>query len=135
MRGLLRRFAEHYDGGALRIFNLLNLRSSKPDDALAHLENHGARLPLITPGDEIHYGDAPVAVASGRRGRDLSTLQHEMAKHTTRIPSDRLFALRRTSAHDFAFVRVSNPTGDWVASYHPSYTLHYGNRTWLGDLT
>jgi hypothetical protein len=57
-----------------------------------------------------------------------------MEKHTSRVPSERLFALRRTGPGDFAFARVTDSTGDWVASYHPSYTLNYGNRTSLGQL-
>lgn len=134
MRRLLKCFAEHYAGGVIRIFNLINVRTPKPGNALQYLTEHEARWPLVTPGDEIQYGDAPVVIATGRRGQELTMLQHEMAKYTARAPRYRLYALRRSGPYDFTVERIDQASGEWVASYHPSYTLHYGNRTSLGEL-
>jgi hypothetical protein len=134
MRQLLKCFAGHYAGGAIRIFNLLNVRSSKPGNALNYLTEHDACWPLVTPGDEVQYGDAPIVIGAGRRGHELSALQNEMAKYTARVPRDRLYALRRSGPRDFTVVRVDQAPGEWVSSYHPSYTFHYGNRTSLGEL-
>jgi hypothetical protein len=48
MRRVLNCFVEHYAGGVIRLFNLINLRSSDPGDALEHLSEHGAHWPVVT---------------------------------------------------------------------------------------
>jgi hypothetical protein len=134
MRNLLSLFANKYDGGVVRIYNLFNLKEHDSQKALEAYERYKESPYMHTPAEEICYGDAPVVIACGGNAYSHPGLVEELKKYISLADESQLYALKKAGEKSFTFQKASPDRSGLVDSYHPSYTFRYGNTTSLGEL-
>lgn len=134
MRGVMTLFREGVSGGAIKLYNLFNLKNQHSSQAIGALEgllNHPKNFSL---SDDIIYCNAPVVVASGGGARQNDCLRRELIRHVSLASRENLYCLSKSGPRCFAFTKAEPDRGGFIDSYHPSYTFKYGNTTSLGCL-
>lgn len=127
MRNMIKAAASIFDGGAIQIYNLFNIKNSDAQQALENLVSEKLDTGIYTPMAEVNFLEAPVVIACGRMAAGTPDLEHQLTRYVEQAKMHQLHGLLRVGPKQFA-VRSIEPNMA-VQTYHPSYTFHYGNKT------
>jgi len=129
MGDLLKLYAQKFDGGVIRIYNLFNLKNQHSGSAIEEYRRFASARHMHTKPREIWYADAPVIVAVGDHLHADPGLEEELKKYIALADPSRLYSLSKVGEREFAIKRARPDDSGLIESYHPSYTFKYGNRT------
>ncbi|EGL53847.1 hypothetical protein MAMP_00073 [Methylophaga aminisulfidivorans MP] len=133
MRNILNLFSSHYHGGTIKIYNLFNLKNQDSTKAIEDFQQNLKHSKMFTADSDILYCAAPVIVASGTKAKSPELL-FQLIRHIRLASSEKLFVLDKKDDKLFHIKKAVVNASGYVDSFHPSFTLFYGNKTELGEL-
>lgn len=135
MRNIFKLFSSAHEGGAIKLYNLFNLKNQHSNEAIDQLLINQSHPKMFTSDNDIKYCNAPVVIASGKNAESNPILKKQMVRHINHAKAENLYKVAQTFKNKFSIIKTSpDNTGFVEGSAHPSYTFNYGNSTSLGDL-
>lgn len=134
MLDIIKLFSANFSGGAIRLYNLFNLKNQLSDEAVRQIEANAAHAKMFSKSREIIFCNSPVIVASGGNAANNALLKKESIRLVGMTEPDNLFALSRVGPNNFSILRAKPNDEGFINSYHPSYTFKYGNTTSIGEI-
>ena len=127
MRSVLKAAAEVFSDGAIKIYNLFNIKNQNSGEAVGNFESQVANPLIYTRADEVRYLSAPVVFACGLMASGNPALERQLLFHVEQAPKHQMFGLLKTSHKCFTIEPIG--VSSVLNTYHPSFTFKYGNRT------
>ncbi len=129
MRDVLTLYSTVYSGGAIKIYNLFNLKNQHSSKAIEQFNDNISHIDMFSSEAEIIYCDAPVVIASGGNARHEPLLKKELIKYIRIDKTQQLYGLLKASNNLYSIKKVTSDDNSLFNTYHPSYTFKYGNKT------
>ena len=128
MHSLIALFKKKYPkGGAIRIYNLFNLKNPNSGNALEIFAKIDKNKYMTTPIKTVDFHNAPVIIATGKNVHTHPKLEKQLKQFIAKVPIKSLYAIVRQDKSTFSIEKATPNTNGLVESYHPSYACRYGN--------
>lgn len=132
MRYLLKGISSLAGGGAIRIYNLFNLRKANAGAAIRALPDSANDKRMFDEMPNVRFLDAPVVFACGKACGDNSVLKEQLARFLSVTSVAQRYGIVRIGERAFSVEKIEE--ADVSHTYHPSYSCARGNATTFHNL-